>query len=72
MIAVPVAAVIEDGEEYICAVKTGETFERRVITLGQSDDRFVEIVDGLQEGEEVFLNQEQFLVHLFRLNKNEF
>ncbi|MCK4615305.1 MAG: hypothetical protein KAT50_00435, partial [Pirellulales bacterium] len=56
VIAVPVAAVIEDGEEYICAVKTGETFERRVITLGQSDDRFVEIVDGLQEGEEVFLN----------------
>ena len=56
VIAVPVAAVIEDGEEYICAVKAGESFERRVITLGQSDDRFVEIVDGLQEGEEVFLN----------------
>ena len=56
VIAVPVAAVIEDGEEYICAVKAGETFERRVITLGQSDDRFVEIVDGLQEKEQVFLN----------------
>ncbi len=56
VIAVPVAAVIEDGEEFVCAVKTGATFERRVITLGQSDDRFVEIVEGLQEEEQVFLN----------------
>ena len=29
--------------------------------LGKSDDRFVEIVEGLQEGEPVFLNPETVL-----------
>ncbi|MDC1301835.1 HlyD family efflux transporter periplasmic adaptor subunit [bacterium] len=56
VIAVPVAAVIEDGEKFICAARDGEGFERRVVTLGKSDDRFVEIVEGLEEGEQVFLN----------------
>jgi len=56
VIAVPVAAVIEDGEEFICAIRDGEGFERRVVTLGKSDDRFIEIVEGLEEGEQVFLN----------------
>ena len=61
VIAVPVATVIEDGEEFVCAVKKGKGFERRVVTLGKSDDRFVEIVEGLQEGELVFLNPETVL-----------
>lgn len=61
VIAVPVAAVIEDGKEFICAVKKGDGFERRVVTLGKSDDRFVEIVEGLTEGEPVFLNPETVL-----------
>ena len=56
VIAVPVAAVIEDGEKFICAARDGEGFERRVVTLGKSDDRFIEIVEGLEEGEQVFLN----------------
>ena len=58
----PVAAVIEDGEEFVCAVKKGEGFERRVVALGKSDDRFVEIVQGLEEGEPVFLNPGTVLV----------
>ena len=61
VIAVPVAAVIEDGKEFVCAVKKGKGFERRVVMLGKSDDRFVEIVEGLQEGEPVFLNPETVL-----------
>jgi len=61
VIAVPVAAVIEDGEEFVCAVRDGEGFERRVVMLGKSDDRFVEIVQGLEEGEQVFLNPEKVL-----------
>ena len=61
VIAVPVAAVIEDSEEFVCAVKQGEGFEQRVVTLGKSDDRFVEIVQGLEEGELVFLNPETVL-----------
>ncbi len=61
VIAVPVAAVIEDGEEFVCAARDGKGFERRVVMLGKSDDRFVEIVQGLEEGEQVFLNPDTVL-----------
>ena len=56
VLAVPVAGVVEDGKEFVCAVKAGDRFEKRVVTLGKSDDRFVEIVEGLEEGEQIFLN----------------
>jgi len=56
VLAVPVAGVVEDGKEFVCAVKVGDGFEKRVVTLGKSDDRFVEIVEGLEEGEQIFLN----------------
>jgi multidrug efflux pump subunit AcrA (membrane-fusion protein) len=61
VIAVPVAAVIEQGEEYVCAVLEGDEASRRVVTLGQSDDESVEILTGLQSGEQVFLNPRKLL-----------
>ncbi|HBU36267.1 MAG TPA: hypothetical protein DEB70_00540 [Planctomycetaceae bacterium] len=56
VLAIPVAGVVEGGKEFVCAVKAGDRFEKRVVTLGKSDDRFVEIVEGLEEGEQIFLN----------------
>jgi RND family efflux transporter MFP subunit len=56
VIAVPIAAVIEQGDQYVCAVSRGETADRRIVTLGKTDDRFVEITEGLREGERVFFN----------------
>lgn len=61
VIAVPVAAVIEQGDEYVCAVLTGDAASRRVVTLGQSDDESVEILTGLQSGEQIFLNPRKLL-----------
>lgn len=61
VIAVPVAAVIEQGDEYVCAVQSATTAVRRVVTLGQSDDKAVEIVAGLAEGERVFMNPRSIL-----------
>ena len=61
VIAVPVAAVIEQGDEYVCAVRVGDEARRRVVTLGQSDDESVEILAGLNSGEEVFLNPRKLL-----------
>lgn len=56
VIAVPIAAVMEQGDQYVCAVSRGETADRRIVTLGKTDDRFVEITEGLREGERVFFN----------------
>jgi HlyD family secretion protein len=64
IIAVPVAAVIQQGEEYVCAVHRAAAglsnadggVERRVVTLGQGNDRLVEILSGLEAGETLLLN----------------
>ncbi len=61
VITVPVAAVVEQGEHYVCAVQAGTTVVRRVVSLGQSDDKFVEVIDGLTEGERVFINPRSLL-----------
>ena len=56
VIAVPVAAVIEQGGQFVCAVRRGDAVERREVALGQGNDRLVEIVSGLEEGEVLLLN----------------
>jgi len=56
VIAVPVAAVAELRGSHICAVRTAGAIERRVVTLGQSNDTAVEITSGLEAGETVLLN----------------
>lgn len=61
VIAVPVAAVIEQSGEYVCAVVEGDEASRRVVTLGQSDDESVEILTGLNPGDQVFLNPRKLL-----------
>jgi HlyD family secretion protein len=61
VIVVPVAAVFEQGDDYVCAVRSGEAVDRRVVRLGRSDDRFVEVVAGLNAGEQIFLNPRTLL-----------
>lgn len=61
VIVVPVAAVIEQGDKYVCAVQSATAAVRRVVTLGQSDDKLVEVSAGLEEGERVFLNPRSIL-----------
>jgi HlyD family secretion protein len=56
VIAVPVAAVIEQLGEYVAAVRQGDQIERRLVTIGQSNDKLVEILAGLDEGETLVLN----------------
>lgn len=55
VIAVPVAAVIEQNDEFVCAVRTSDGFERRPVELGLSNDKYVEIQQGLTPGETLFL-----------------
>jgi HlyD family secretion protein len=56
VIAVPVAAVIEQEGRFVCAVRRGDAVERREVSLGQGNDRLVEIASGLEEGEVLLLN----------------
>ena len=53
---VPMPAVTEVGGKYCTFVRGENGFERRLVEVGDNNDRFVEIADGLREGEEVALD----------------
>jgi multidrug efflux pump subunit AcrA (membrane-fusion protein) len=51
----PIEAVfVEEGQSY-CRIRANEAVENREIETGRSSESFVEIVKGLQEGDEVLL-----------------
>ncbi len=56
VLKVPVAAVVELRDGYFAWVKTPTGVERRPLVLGATNDKFVEVKDGLKEGELVVLN----------------
>jgi HlyD family secretion protein len=55
-LVVPIPAITERDGAYYCYVIRNETTERRQITIGDNTDSYVEITDGLSEGESVALN----------------
>jgi len=52
-ITVPIESIIDDGAEKFVFVKNGNRFVRQDVVTGLSDDRFIEITDGLYPGDEV-------------------
>lgn len=56
VVMVPLQAVTEVGEEYVCYVQSGNQLERRVVEVGASNERFMEIRSGLQPGDRVALD----------------
>ncbi len=56
VIIVPVQVVASRGGRKVCFVSTPGGTEERVVQTGAFDDTFVQIVDGLKEGEKVLLN----------------
>ncbi|MGE0759521.1 MAG: HlyD family efflux transporter periplasmic adaptor subunit [Pirellulaceae bacterium] len=57
VLTLPIAAIVEQRGGYYCWVKVaGGPPEKRPLVLGVSNDQFVEVKDGVQEGEEVLLN----------------
>ena len=56
VLKIPVAAIVEANEQHWCWVKTASDVRRRRIQLGDSNDIFTIVEDGLQEGEQVVLN----------------
>ena len=56
VLTIPVAAVLETEEATLCWIKTAGGIQRRVLELGDSNDVFIVVKDGLKEGDEVVLN----------------
>ena len=53
VLTIPVEAIIDDGVEKFVFVKNGNQFVRQDVATGVSDDRYVEITDGLYPGDQV-------------------
>ena len=56
VVTLPVAAVIEKRGDYFCWVLANKVPQKRPLVLGMSNDQFVEVKDGVVEGDEVILN----------------
>lgn len=56
VLTVPVAAVVETEEGNFCWVQSEPVPQKRLIELGDSNDVFIEVLAGLNEGDEVILN----------------
>lgn len=56
VLLVPLQAITTEGDNSICFVMASSVPEKRVITTGDYNDKFMEIKDGLKEGEKIVLN----------------
>ena len=56
VLKIPVAAIVESEDAHYCWLKTVDGAQRRPIVLGDSNDVFTIVEQGLKEGDEVVLN----------------
>ena len=56
VLTIPVAAVVESGDDHFCWVQTAEGPKRRPLKIGDSNGIFIVVDQGLAEGDEVILN----------------
>jgi len=56
VLMIPLQAVRTQGNERVCLVKTRSGTETRAIETGDYNDKFIEVKQGLEEGEMVVLN----------------
>ena len=61
VLTIPVAAIVESSNGFYCWVQTAEDVKQRVIKLGDSNDEFTVVLDGLTEGDQVILNPLAFI-----------
>ncbi len=57
VVTVPVQAVVPEGKRTYCYVKADDgKIERREVKVGPTNDRIVQVLSGVKEGEQVVLN----------------
>jgi len=55
-LSLPVSAVVEQKNQFYCWVKTPQGPSRRPLKLGRTNDKVIEVIDGVKEGEVVIRN----------------
>ena len=58
-LALPIETVFNVDGKPTCYVRKGGDYENRPVKIGKSNDNMVQIVEGLSEGEEVYLHPPQ-------------
>jgi putative ABC transport system permease protein len=53
---VPVQAVTQRGKQHVAYVKVGSRIERRDVTVGENNDKYIEIKDGVSEGDVLLMD----------------
>ncbi len=56
VLRVPVQTIIEHDGRHYCAVADGQEFRPVVVRIGSTNDKFVVIREGLEEGQQIALN----------------
>jgi len=56
VLTIPAAAVVETAEGDFCWIKVADRVKRHSLQLGDTDDNFIVVEAGLQEGDEVVLD----------------
>ncbi|HJN12219.1 MAG: hypothetical protein QGH33_15360 [Pirellulaceae bacterium] len=61
VLMIPLAAVVETEEGNFCWVGTADKAQRRSLQLGDSNELYIVVEAGLQEGDQVVLNPTTFV-----------
>lgn len=61
IVKIPVAAIIETTEGFLCWVRKEGQVKKRVIELGETNDEFTIVTAGIAEGDEVVLNPTAYI-----------
>ena len=56
VLSVPVQAIKKIRDDSWCYVDNDDGIERRIVKLGSDNEKFIEILEGLEEGDRVVLN----------------
>lgn len=60
-LCLPVSAVVERKGKYFCWLKEARGTSRRELQLGRTNDKLIEVVDGVKQGDIVFRNPRAML-----------
>ncbi len=56
LLTIPVSSVVEQRGEFFCWTQTSGTPEKRPLVLGRTNDKLIEVIDGLKAGDVVYRN----------------
>ncbi len=72
VLAVPVQAITEQRGRHYAFVKKGDEYESRKVKVGHNNDKFIEVVSGLSEGEEITLDARERALEEIQKNQDAF